>query len=144
MTIGLVSCNGGSNNSTNHIEFMEIPVNGKVEEFGSKLATKGYEFYSDDDLYNQVIYFGVYLNKKATIRLDYEEESREITSARVCFDDYFPNLSKTIDEYCEKYGECKMEPKDGFVYYSWKVNGGRLCISTCDSPVSSISYYKKY
>lgn len=136
-------CYSHVSNNSRDIEFMEIPIKGDVYSFGSKLEKKGYQFYDEDKIYCQLIYYGNYLNKKATIRLDYEEESKEIKSARVIFHKDIPSASALINEYTEKYGECKMEPKYGFVYYTWVLDGGKLVIGTCDSPILSIEYHRE-
>ena len=133
------SSNGSCNNAC--IEFMEIPINGHVQSFGDKLVQKGYNFYAEDTTYQQLIYYGIYLNKQATIRLDYEKETKNITSARVIFQGDLPNTTALINEYTEKYGKCDMESKNGFIYYTWEIYGGKLTISTCSSPIVTIEYY---
>ena len=139
----LAFANCSSNGSCNKacIEFMEIPINGHVQSFGDKLVQKGYNFYAEDTTYQQLIYYGIYLNKQATIRLDYEKETKNITSARVIFQGDLPNTTALINEYTEKYGKCDMESKNGFIYYTWEIYGGKLTISTCSSPIVTIEYY---
>jgi len=139
----LFGCATNSSGRSNHIEFMEIPIDGDVWTFGDKLVHKGYSFYAEDTTYQQLIYYGSYLNKQATIRLDYDESSKNIISARVIFNEDIPNVTALINEYTEKYGKCEIESDGMSVYYSWKVNGGRLVINTVSSPILAIEYYKE-
>lgn len=140
LLIVFVCCSSNENRNLDCIEFMEIPIKGHVQSFGDKLAQKGYEFYSEDTIYRQLIYCGVYLNKQATIRLDYEEGTKNIKSARVIFNGDIPNTTAIINEYTEKYGKCNMEQKNGFIYYSWNPKEGKLTVSTCSSPIVTIEY----
>ena len=142
--IVLTNCSSNCSHNNDSIEFMEIPIDGNVNTFGDKLSQKGYTFYTEDTTYHQLIYYGIYLNKQATIRLDYEEGAKNITSARVVFQGDLPNTTALINEYTEKYGKCSMDTETelGFIYYSWEIRGGKLTISTCSSPIVSIEYYK--
>ncbi len=142
----LVLTNCASNGSHNNdcIEFMDIPIDGYVQTFGDKLSLKGYTFLSEDTIYNQLIYLGIYLNKQATIRLDYEEETKNIKSVRVIFQKDLPNTNALITQYSEKYGPCSMDAESfkDFIFYSWEIHGGKLTISTCTLPIATIEYYK--
>lgn len=140
VTMAFISCSSKTNKDDS-IEFLEIPVKGDVYSFGDKLSQRGYDFIADDNIYCQLVYTGIYLNKHATIRLDYEEETKKIKAARVIFEGDLPNATTIINEYTEKYGECNIKNKYSGIYYSWTINGGRIMVSTWESPMMTIEYY---
>ncbi len=128
--IGFSSCDSktGNNNNTECIKFMGIPVQGEVTTFGEKLEQKGFVFAGDDT--SRRFYTGTYLNKEVQIELDYDRKSEVITNAMVMFGYDMPKPDTLISEYVNKYGEFQKESKRGRDFYTWKIEGGYLCLFT--------------
>ena len=133
---------GGCNpNNHNFNEFMGIPIEGDVDEFGKKLSTRGYDFVIDETVIPALVFHGNYLNKEVSVQLHYESETRKIESVRVLFIGKVTNLASLVKEFTDKYGQCEMEVMGSLIIYNWKVNDGKINIMTSDSRVGCIGYY---
>lgn len=140
LTTMLMACSGGVT-SNKPVEFLEIPIEGSVYSFGSKLEGKGYVSDGEDAYYPTLFYNGIYLNKKTVIKVWYDKDTKEVDWVQVNFDDDLPNANAIIAEYNQKYGKCELNTDDsGCNEFTWKVNNGYIRLTTYTSPIMDIIY----
>ena len=75
ISLTLLGCRNITTSKADHIEFLEIPIEGKVDDFGEKLSAQGYRFYTEDKTYHTLVFDGSYRNKYASIILDFDEHN---------------------------------------------------------------------
>ena len=120
----LSSCRDASNSHTGCIDFLGIPIEGNVDDFGKKLSAQGYRCGGEDETYHTLVFDGNYRNKYASIILDFDERNRNIFGVRVHFPEDKPDFNDLLNEYVDKYGECKFVATGYSSQYSWKVDNG--------------------
>lgn len=84
-----------------HLQFMEIPINGNVNTFQTKLTKKGLKVSSRSKFSPIGVrnFDGYFTNKKANIIIFYNVKTKEVYKCRVVFDTVFETMSEVQSEF---------------------------------------------
>lgn len=113
-------------NAQNHIEFMKIPMEGSIEQFGKKLERKlGYELRSEKPTMRT--YDGMFLGEEAVIGIFGIAKVQQAIAVIECSSEEYAAdfLLKAIDIYCSRYPDFIIKDDN----YVFKTNGGLIIIS---------------
>lgn len=139
----LSSCRNAGSNHTDCIDFLGIPIEGKVDDFGKKLSAQGYRYYTEDEIYHTLVFDGNYRNKYASIILDFDERNRDIVGVRVHFPEDNPDFNDLLNEYVEKYGEFKFVATGYSSQYDWKVGNGTFRLESFGNNAFRMNWFIK-
>lgn len=141
ISLTLLGCRNITTSKADHIEFLEIPIEGKVDDFGEKLSAQGYRFYTEDKTYHTLVFDGSYRNKYASIILDFDEQNRNIVGVRVHFPEDEPNFNDLLKEYIDRYGDFHFVATGYSSQYNWKVGNGTFRLESFSNTAFRMNWF---
>lgn len=99
-----------------HLNFMGIPINGKINSFQTKLTQKGLKVSNLSKYYPDGVraFEGYFTNEKANIVIFYNVRTRSVYQCRVAFEKVF----NTIDEVKSRFNYYKEQLKQKHVGFT--------------------------
>lgn len=106
--VSITNVHSQNDTAIRHLEFMGVPITGKVSDFSRKLQTKGFERMSKD---NDGFLTGQFTGKESVIMMLETPKSKQVYTISVFLKDEFKTWETLKDEY-NKY-KTKLTKKYG-------------------------------
>ena len=103
-----------------HLKFKDIPINGQLDSFVSKLKSKGYTFVYESDDHRGVVLKGKFVDEDAQLLVLGSSKTNTVWKVAVYVDKgaSWYTLKNHYYEYVKLYSEKYGKPSDNFEFFS--------------------------